>query len=274
MLKVTYPINDVSGHTEQKGFGAMHINNDTLFIGEIIHCKNEHYSEDESPYEIDKIGSYGCIYEIDEGLSRLDLQVVFAMNTRTEFYKVDIKNDRVFSQENIIIDGKRYDIYKGEIKAEEVWGRGEWDGIWTTGRYNDGDVYYSGQRTNDTISTHGKGYFIRSNTFYNDLSSDKKNGLGIYENNKFIYEGNWDNDLFHGYGTLYYKNRKRIKFTGLFERGFPSEGKLYDKTGKIVFEGSFEDYYYYLGDYDGEQDFLGYQNTMQSTYDDFEPYED
>lgn len=96
----------------------------------------------------------------------------------------------------------------------------------------------------------------------------KRSGYGkYYKDGNLIYSGDWSLDKYDGHGTFYYNNGKDVKFTGVFSSGYPCEGYLFDKTGNIVFEGSFDDYYAFdLEVYDGENDF----NINQVNVDEYE----
>lgn len=68
-----------------------------------------------------------------------------------------------------------------------------------------------------------------------------QNGNGIlYEKGKKIYSGNWENGLWNGKGILYYPDGKK-NYSGEFKNNFfHGEGTFYNKKGDKIYQGSFD----------------------------------
>jgi antitoxin component YwqK of YwqJK toxin-antitoxin module len=56
------------------------------------------------------------------------------------------------------------------------------------------------------------------------------------------YEGQWKDGLMHKKGTLYYSENKLVCYKGDWVGGVrKGHGELYDKTGKLLYKGNFDD---------------------------------
>ena len=69
------------------------------------------------------------------------------------------------------------------------------------------------------------------------------NGYGKdYINNSLLYEGNWENNMKNGHGSLYYLESNIIYYKGYFNNNKKNgSGKLYYKNGNLKIDGFWED---------------------------------
>ncbi len=90
---------------------------------------------------------------------------------------------------------------------------------------NNQDEPYTGVYSGEVLNglPHGQGSFATTNA----MGSPR------------IYDGEWNAGHLEGAGRLEYRNR--IKFEGTFENDLMANGKLYDATGQIYYEGEFRD---------------------------------
>jgi len=109
--------------------------------------------------------------------------------------------------------------------------------------YENGDIY-EGELSSGKPHNSGKmEYFIDNIPYiyigeFNKGLKHGKGNLSTKENNKFNYDGDWVNDKFEGYGTLFDLGEKYI---GDFRKGKKCGfGTLYKKNGDI-YEGEFLD---------------------------------
>ena len=62
----------------------------------------------------------------------------------------------------------------------------------------------------------------------------------MYERKVLIFQGYFENYIFSGKGTLFYKDGVQKKYEGEFKNGiFDGSGELYDKKGKLIYAGDF-----------------------------------
>ncbi len=92
---------------------------------------------------------------------------------------------------------------------------------------------------------HGNGtMFYRTGgiEFRGSFEKGKKHGEGIEYNvgGSMVFVGTFKQGLPHGNGHEYYVNSSQIKFEGVFERGFPKSGVLFNTDGKKIYKGGFE----------------------------------
>ena len=99
--------------------------------------------------------------------------------------------------------------------------------------FENGDIY-KGELSFGIPNNHGKLEFVNEGieyTYIGDFVNGVKQGKGNLssKDNKFSYEGDWFNDKFEGFGTLF--NLKE-KYNGDFKEGkYHGEGNLYKKNG-------------------------------------------
>jgi hypothetical protein len=62
-----------------------------------------------------------------------------------------------------------------------------------------------------------------------------------YENGKLEYEGEWDNDKWHGQGKFYRENGQ-LAYEGELQEGTRhGQGKLYDENGQLWYDGQWQE---------------------------------
>ena len=110
--------------------------------------------------------------------------------------------------------------------------------FYENGDYYEGEFAYGEPNNNGKLEYHIDGIpYIYIGDFYKGLKHGKGN-LSTKENNKFNYDGDWVNDKFDGYGTLFNYGEKYI---GNFKKGKKcGEGTLYKSNGDII-QGEFLD---------------------------------
>ena len=82
-------------------------------------------------------------------------------------------------------------------------------------------------------------------TYQGSMKKGNKIGEGTlyksYNENKILYEGGWDKDLYNGQGVIYYDKIDTKKYVGEFFQGrYHGLGQLYWQTGNQRYEGQFE----------------------------------
>ena len=81
-------------------------------------------------------------------------------------------------------------------------------------------------------------------SYYGEMKfNSRRNGFGrsgkgtSYFQEKMKYSGNWKNDKYEGFGTLYYDNKK-MRYCGYFQNNkFYGSGLKFDHEGKIICNG-------------------------------------
>ena len=101
--------------------------------------------------------------------------------------------------------------------------------------FNDGS-YYEGYWKNDGM--YGMARLITKNFFYEgEVNDGKAEGVGRMEDGEKVYNGQWYNDMKHGVGKLDYKTKK-LKYEGNFQNNlFHGNGVL--TTADWRYEGGF-----------------------------------
>lgn len=140
----------------------------------------------------------GCTKEVTD----YDLTVTFQDNEITGKY-TGILVDNVASDESAYFTYKNDDDYlnyTGGFTEGQFSGNGTIEtNFFTPPNHNPGE--YNG----DIVDGHIKGYGIYTSTNYN--------------NDKFTYSGEWENDMMQGYGKLEWENDSYIHPVGNFEKG-------------------------------------------------------
>ena len=79
---------------------------------------------------------------------------------------------------------------------------------------------------------------MNSYKYIGDYKYNKKNGNGIlYYNNTILYNGQWLNNSYHGYGELFFSNGN-IQYQGEWNNNHKSGlGILFYKNKNIKYEG-------------------------------------
>ncbi|MBU9719883.1 MULTISPECIES: hypothetical protein [Bacillaceae] len=117
--------------------------------------------------------------------------------------------------------------------------------------YDNGNLKYDGELKNNEPHGEGIGYWENGidvwfkGTFKNGKPFGK--GKFYYNTGQLRYEGEFEGLEYVGQGTEYYENG-HVKFTGRFRKchyffygaRLYVEGKLYYKTGKLRYEGTFK----------------------------------
>ncbi len=154
--------------------------------------------------------------------------------------------------------------YEGEWKNDQMTGKGKctwpdgeiYDGEWKDGKrngkgidnYSDGSKY-DGDFIDD--KKHGEGIYIFKDgrRYEGDWLENKKVGKGIFIwPNGEKYDGEWLNDLRKN-GMMYYLDG--TKYEGEWQGQQRSgHGTLYDKTGKIIYRGTW-DLDIFIGSFEG-----------------------
>ena len=163
-------------------------------------------------------------------------------------------NFQSFGEGIIKINNKIY--YKGEFAFDKKEGNGT--------LYFDNGNYYIGKFNNDKMEGEGTIYNKDNNILYNgEFVNGKKCGNGTLINDKFIYEGQFKDDLCHGKGTIKFISGSIYEgdfvdniFEGegrfIYENGNcyigkfhnnqrHGEGILFSKNNEIIYEGTFVD---------------------------------
>lgn len=75
-----------------------------------------------------------------------------------------------------------------------------------------------------------------------EYSSDELNGYAkIYAGKYLLYDGNWKNGEFDGYGKLYYLNSTTLEYEGNFKRGQRNgKGTSYHQDGSVEYSGQWK----------------------------------
>ncbi len=124
--------------------------------------------------------------------------------------------------------GLQYDLdgnlmYKGEFKANQYRGYGEWYHTWKS-EENEDITYlrYEGEFKDSRYNGRGKLYEVRGDT----------------DDPVLIYEGDFEDNLYSGNGKYYFEGGW---YEGEFRNGmYNGKGKFYN-SGKLVYEGDFID---------------------------------
>ena len=220
---------------ENKDFfiGIMEENNKYPHKGLLLSCNGDYYEGEFSKGKKEGIG-----------------KIIYKNKTS---YEGTFKNNH-FNGYGILIqlDGE---IFKGEWKNGKINGEGI--------RFHSNGDKYIGSYVNNIRNGQGHYIFINGDSYDGNWVNGKANGMGtfkfrngnIYEGefkdnnilgkgiltmkNGDVYMGNFANGLLNGKGT--YINIKEEKFVGNFEGGKKNgEGILYDKDGKIIKMGHWE----------------------------------
>ena len=104
-------------------------------------------------------------------------------------------------------------------------------------KFPDGTIYV-GEIKNNEITGRGKYYFPTGTTYSGELLNGLRHGYGRFEspNEDINYEGNWKNGLKNGYGIM---KKKGCTYEGNWKDGFiDGKGKLTWKSGNI-YKGDF-----------------------------------
>ena len=149
------------------------------------------------------------------------------------------------------------DGFEGEYKDGERNGKGKEYG--STGYYVNGKLHSIGRK-----DVQKRDYYfgedvkisnlnIENNCIYYNgikeyegdiINNDIKHGKGIeyYKNKNKRYEGSFQYGKHHGYGKEYYYDKEILKYEGEFKDDlYDKEGKEFDENGKIIYEGGFKD---------------------------------
>jgi len=158
-------------------------------------------------------------------------------------------------------------IKKGKGKYVDV-GKNIYEGIWnkdtlTTNfgkiKYNDGSIYH-GRIFNYRPDRKGIMQYKDGSMICGFFKKGNLNGKGVYYNKdmQVVYSGNWEDNLYHGNGILYYSKLNMILYQGYFKKGYYSGfGKLYHKNTKLAYKGYFEE-----GKYDGKGQMYDLKGNM------------
>ena len=143
-------------------------------------------------------------------------------------YFGNYKNFQSFGEGIIKKNNKIY--YKGEFAFDRKEGNG-------TLYFNNGN-YYLGTFNNDKMDGKGTIYNKDNHILYNgEFVNDKKCGNGILNNDKFIYYGQFKDDLFHGKGRIEFNSGE------IYEGDFVNN--IFEGEGKFIFD----DGKYYIGEF-------------------------
>ena len=89
----------------------------------------------------------------------------------------------------------------------------------------------------ENIITERKITYKDKTEYIGSILKGQRTGKGLYKGkNGLVYEGEWKNDLFHGFGSLI--NTDNTTYTGNFEFG-KKEGKGNYIVGKTIYDGEF-----------------------------------
>lgn len=103
-------------------------------------------------------------------------------------------------------------------------------------------IYDETARTSDLIPeeniiTDRKITYKDKSEYIGSILKGQKSGKGLFKGkNGLVYEGEWKNDLFHGFGTLTYEHSS--SYIGTFESG-KKEGNGKYIVGKTIYDGEF-----------------------------------
>jgi hypothetical protein len=153
-------------------------------------------------------------------------------------------------------------LEEGEYKDGDLNGEGK--------EYNNGQLIMEG-RYEMGKRVYGTYYFEGGVTYTGDFQNGVQHGKGVmkWPSGETMYEGDWQNGMKSGYGKFYYPDGNvyegqfadndlngQGKFSlvagdwaeGTFMNGvLNGPGKYYDTTGKLRYEGEFENGYYKKG---------------------------
>ena len=148
------------------------------------------------------------------------------------------------------------DDFEGEYKDGRRNGLGKengWTGYYVNGylhgiRSKNGQKknYYFGEEVNIfNLRIENKCiYFNGIKEYEGDIiNNDIKHGKGTeyYKNKNKRYEGSFQYGKHHGYGKEYYYDKEILKYEGEFKDDlYDKEGKEYDENGQIIYEGGFK----------------------------------
>jgi antitoxin component YwqK of YwqJK toxin-antitoxin module len=150
--------------------------------------------------------------------------------------------------------------YKGDLVDGKRQGKG-------TSYFENGRTYYIGEWKNDTMEGKGQWYYSFTDAMFFEgtfVDGKQSEGTEYYPGGVVRYKGNYKGWLQNdgvetliysetgevliaevkegsttGKATLYFSDGT-VEFEGTFKDGAQSEGKLYDKAGKLIYEGEFE----------------------------------
>ena len=127
------------------------------------------------------------------------------------------------------------EYYEGDFKKGEMTGEG-------TFKFSDNTIY-NGRLENGFFNGKGKMKWENGIEYNGGFVDSALCGNGKIINNvqKEKYEGNFDKNEFHGYGTYYFNNGD--EYEGNFEYGIKRGKGIYRKNDKdkIIFEGIWND---------------------------------
>ena len=142
-------------------------------------------------------------------------------NSRTGYTSIELRNGEHFEGE--LKDGKRdgFGIY-----------------TWPNGVRFEGS-FKNGKRNGKGILTWPNG-----DSYEGEYKDDKRSGYGVSTTSEYKYEGMFENNIFHGYGTLTYtlfEGCRNVTSSGCFKKG-----KLHGKH--FVTKNSDKYWYTYVND--------------------------
>ena len=173
----------------------------------------------------------------------------------------------IYEDNKLLFDGESFNgIPHGKGKLYfPIDGTIEYDGNFELGRYNGYGIQYRNIENCDKVlilSRNWENHLYNSDEYLREhfkeyegfFKNGKFHGKGTlyYQNGKKLYEGDFSNGVYHKKGILYYKNGNK-RYEGQFLRidekfsTFANSGKLYNENGSIHYEGSFRN-----GDFNGD----------------------
>jgi hypothetical protein len=213
------------------------INNIGHFYGKIdkINCNEFTYTIDNNLNNV-KIKSGNPIFLLDSS-EVIGITKEININTPGNYadflgyiHNILQKEDE---KEKIKIELEDGGYYIGEINQDNIPnGKGEY--------YFKNGEKYEGDIIKDTFEGNGKYIYENGENYIGQWKNDLKHGTGIlYNKNKCPkYEGGFVNDVYEGYGKYYWENGEY--YIGQFKNGLNyGKGILYYKNGNIKYTGDF-----------------------------------
>jgi|GEM_PF-4872613 len=107
-------------------------------------------------------------------------------------------------------------------------------------KIDNNNVYYVGDIVNGKANGHGKGVWDNGAVYEGDWIDNKRDGKGKHKwPDGEYYEGEFKDDKRYGQGTYQWKNNE--KYVGEWVEDMRhGKGTLYDKKGKIKFQGTWK----------------------------------
>ena len=188
---------------KKEGKGKLFYDNGEYYIGDFLN---------------DKRNGKGIIYHKDDSFK----------------YIGDFENDKLKGKGELI-NNKFH--YLGDIDDGFPNGKGSL-------QINEYNIFYEGDFVEGKFEGNGKLIYPNGNYYIGQFLNGEKHGSGILfsSDHTILYEGDYAKGEYEGEGKLLIKGADGVDryFVGNFKKGKKNgHGELYEKNGKIIFEGQF-----------------------------------